>query len=105
MSSRCVGGHDGARPDRIGSRRHAADLPLSSEVRQDVEHGDDVLLAAAERPRGGQQLVGDSSRRERHLQAPALLEHQADVLLHQLDVEPRLIRAVEEQRGAKLQHR
>ena len=62
-------------------------------------------LADTHAVRGGQQLVRDRRRRERHLQLASELEGEVQILLHHVAVEPDLVRVAEDERAAVGDHR
>ena len=64
-----------------------------------VEEHREVLLADAHAVRGGEKLVRDRGRRQRHLELATELEREVHVLLHHVTVEPGLVRAARARTG------
>src|SRR5499426_4842128 len=78
--------------------------PQPGQRREHVEHGGEVLLGETEASRGGEHLVDETSGGQWHSDSPALLEGQAQILLHELHVEQGLRGHVEHEGPAVLEH-
>src|SRR5829696_7851100 len=97
-------------PLSAGERRLARPL-VGLGRRRSAEAGEylvqrrDVALAVAELARLGQHMVRGCRGRERDVKVGGCLQREAEVLVHQLHVEPCALRQVEPQGDARLEHR
>ena len=76
-----------------------------AQAGEDLVQRCDVALAVAELARLGEHVVRGCGGGERDAQARRCLQREADVLVHQLHVEPRGLRQVEQEGDARLEHR
>src|SRR5919204_5499582 len=75
------------------------------DLLEDLEQGGEVTPLVPQFARELEHLVGAVCGRERDLEPSCLFEGELDVLLHEAQVEPRLVGWIEEDRSARLEHR
>src|SRR5690242_198087 len=95
-------GQPGPLASNVGSCSSEAGL---GEVREHFVERRDVSVAVSELVRCAEDLVCYGGCGERCRELFACLAGESDVLVHQFDVEPRLVWLVEHEREARLEHR
>src|SRR2546421_7266797 len=77
----------------------------SNAAREDLVERGDIAVAVAKLLSSGEHGVCHVRRRDRDAQRLCCLQYEADVLVHQPDREPGLLRGVQQERDARLEHR